>query len=142
MEQSRSNASLVQLHWSRLSTRQRAEPRPQGADTTPVWSRFCCSVGQVVNRQRVGNPLRILIAGLCLSALLAAAGSNDARLSEAAMRGDNAAVRTLIDQKADLDGTQGDGSTALHWAAFHDDLDLVKLLLASGANAKAATREG
>ncbi len=32
--------------------------------------------------------------------------------------------------------------TALHWAAHHDDLDTVKLLIAAGADAKAANRYG
>ena len=33
-----------------------------------------------------------------------------------------------------------DGSTALHWAAQRNNAQLVDLLLAAGANAKAATR--
>ena len=32
--------------------------------------------------------------------------------------------------------------TALHWAAFRDDLALVKMLLGAGADVKAATRDG
>ena len=84
-------------------------------------------------------PARILLAGLAAGAMLMAA---DSRLSEAAMEGNTARVRSLLKEKVDVDGAQGDGTTALHWAAFRDDLDLVKLLLASGANPKAATREG
>jgi ankyrin repeat protein len=68
--------------------------------------------------------------------------ASDARLSEAAMQGDKEAVRSLLKQRVDVDAAQGDGSTALHWAAFRDDLEMVKMLLAAGANVKAATREG
>jgi ankyrin repeat protein len=79
--------------------------------------------------------------GLCASALICWAAS-DTRLADAAMRGDREAVRTLLMQKADVNAAQGDGSTALHWAAYKDDLEMVKMLLAAGANAKAVTREG
>jgi ankyrin repeat protein len=78
--------------------------------------------------------------GLLLVSTLAYA--SDARLSEAAMRGDRAAVATLLKQGVDIDGAQGDGSTALHWAAFNDDLETTKILVAAGANVKVTTREG
>ncbi|HXK05801.1 MAG TPA: ankyrin repeat domain-containing protein [Verrucomicrobiae bacterium] len=82
--------------------------------------------------------MKVVLLFLFALALSAA----DSRLSEAAMQGDSNTVRALLKQKADVNGAQGDGSTALHWAAFHDDLEMVKLLLAAGADVKAATREG
>ena len=42
----------------------------------------------------------------------------------------------------DVNAAQGDGSTALHWAAYKDDLEMVKMLLAAGADVKATTRDG
>jgi ankyrin repeat protein len=66
----------------------------------------------------------------------------DTRLADAAMNGDRTAVQALLKQHVDANAPQGDGTTALHWAAFRDDADTVKLLLASGASVKAATREG
>ncbi len=81
-----------------------------------------------------------LIGGLLLASLLAFA--SDARLSQAAMRGDRTAVTSLLKEGVDIDGAQGDGSTALHWAAFNDDLETAKMLLAAGANVKVTTREG
>ena len=84
--------------------------------------------------------VRIMIAGLWTLGVLCAAG--DTRLSEAAMQGNSDAVRTLLKEKVDVDAAQGDGTTALHWAAFRDDLEMVKWLLAAGANVKATTREG
>jgi uncharacterized protein len=81
-----------------------------------------------------------LMAGFLLASMFAVAG--DARLSEAAMRGDKSAVQALLSQGVDIDGAQGDGSTALHWAAFNDDIETTKMLLAAGANVKVTTREG
>jgi len=83
---------------------------------------------------------RTICAGLCAAALVVAA--SDSRLSEAAMKGDKNSVRALLKEKVDVDGAQGDGTTALHWAAFHDDVDLVKALVAAGANVRVTTREG
>jgi uncharacterized protein len=83
--------------------------------------------------------MRFLPAFLLVSAF---ATASDARLSEAAMRGDRNAVTSLLKDGADIDGAQGDGSTALHWAAFNDDLETTKALLAAGANVKVTTREG
>jgi ankyrin repeat protein len=58
------------------------------------------------------------------------------------MASDPAAVRTLITSGEDVNAAQGDGMTALHWAARHGDIDLVKMLLAAGANVRATTRLG
>jgi ankyrin repeat protein len=69
-------------------------------------------------------------------------GGDDARLAEAAQQGDAQAVRVLLSQKAAVNGRQGDGSTALHWAAQRDDLPLVQLLLGAGADPNATTRNG
>lgn len=80
-----------------------------------------------------------LIAGLCACVLLLASG-RDTRVAEAAEQGDSEAVRGLLIQGADVNAALGDGTTALHWAVFHDDLELVRLLLKAGANTKAALR--
>ena len=51
-------------------------------------------------------------------------------------------MRALLKQAADVNGAQGDGMTALHWAAMKDDADLAQLLLYAGANVRATTRIG
>jgi ankyrin repeat protein len=84
---------------------------------------------------------KIPIALLCIAAILPAA-SLDRRIADAAQHGDHDAVRALIQQKADVNGSQGDGMTALHWAAFNDDVETARLLLAAGADWNTMTRNG
>ena len=81
------------------------------------------------------------VVGMLLSvARLGAAGGSE--VADAVMRGDMAAVRALLTAKADVNGTQADGATALHWAVYREDLATADLLIRAGANAKAANREG
>jgi ankyrin repeat protein len=63
-------------------------------------------------------------------------------LADAAMRGDRAAVRAALARDADVNGAQIDGTTALHWAVEHDDIELADLLIRAGASVTARTREG
>ncbi|MBK6308837.1 MAG: ankyrin repeat domain-containing protein [Gemmatimonadaceae bacterium] len=65
-----------------------------------------------------------------------------APVADAAMRGDAAAVRALLAKGSDVNGAQGDGMTALHWAASRGDVPLATLLLRAKANVKATTRIG
>jgi len=75
-----------------------------------------------------------------LSSAILAAGRSD--VADAAMKGDKAAVRTLIQQKADVNAPQADGATALHWAAYRGDKELADILIKGGANPRVANREG
>jgi ankyrin repeat protein len=63
-------------------------------------------------------------------------------VADAAMRGDAALVRSLIDQKAPVNTPQADGATAIQWAAHRDDLATADLLIGAGADIKIANREG
>src|SRR5215472_4044475 len=76
---------------------------------------------------------------LGLSVLLAAAPGGSP-IADAAMRGDREAVRAALKQAADVNAAQGDGMTALHWAAMKNDAELAQMLLYAGANVKATTR--
>jgi uncharacterized protein len=82
----------------------------------------------------------VLSVGLMSAAMMFA--DADTRLADAAERGDRAAVRSLLNEKADVNAPQGDGTTALHWAAYKDDLEMAKMLLEAHAGVKAATRVG
>jgi len=63
-------------------------------------------------------------------------------IADAAMQGDRAGVLAMIKQGADVNAPQGDGVTALHWAARRGDAELVQALVAAGANARATTQFG
>ena len=75
-----------------------------------------------------------------LSALGGARAAPAAEVADAAMRGDRDEVRSLLEHGADVNAAQGDGMTALHWAAVNEDLDVAKWLLYAGANVHATTR--
>jgi len=71
--------------------------------------------------------------------------SRDARpaaapIADAAMRGDLSAVRAIVRNGGDVNAAQGDGMTALHWAAARGDSVLASLLLGARANPSATTR--
>lgn len=63
-------------------------------------------------------------------------------LPAAAEKQEWSAVESQLTSKADVNATQPDGTTALHWAAYHDKADLVNQLLAAGAKADPANRYG
>ena len=60
----------------------------------------------------------------------------------AAEKQDWEAVSAKIASKADLNSAQADGTTALHWASYHDKAEIVEKLLAAGAKADGANRYG
>ena len=76
----------------------------------------------------------IVLAALSLKAL--------ADLPTDAEKQDWPAVCLQITAKADLDAMQADGTTALHWAAYHDKAEVVEKLLAAGAKADPANHYG
>ena len=79
---------------------------------------------------------------LCLSVAGAAAAAEAPPLVDAARDGDTVAVRALLAQGADVDAAEGDGTSALHWASYRDDIETVGLLLDAGADVNAANDLG
>src|SRR5690242_17067041 len=79
---------------------------------------------------------------VCLGIVTLVAAGETSGIADAARRGDKATVRQLLSQKIDVNQPLGDGTTALHWAAYNDDVDTAALLLAAGANIQAVTRDG
>ena len=76
-------------------------------------------------------------------ALAAALGAQaPPQVADAAMGGDRATVKTLLKQGRDVNAAQGDGMTALHWAAMKGDAELAQMLVYAGANVRATTRLG
>jgi ankyrin repeat protein len=45
----------------------------------------------------------------------------------------------MLKQRANVNATEADGMTALHWAVRGNDLETTQLLLRSGANFKASS---
>jgi ankyrin repeat protein len=83
------------------------------------------------------------LSAVLLVTLLPAAGRADDLPIVAAARSSNwDAVRALVSQKADVNARAGDGSTALLWASYRDDLQVANLLIRSGASVDAANDLG
>ena len=80
-----------------------------------------------------------LLAGLSL-ATGGAAWSAD--LVDAARRDDRGAVLAELEGGADATLRAPDGTTALHWAVYHDDVELVTRLLEAGAELNVANEYG
>ena len=87
---------------------------------------------------------KAVIAGLAVL-LLAFAGplsAADSRIAEAAKNQGRETVSALLKQHADVNAAQEDGATALHWAAYWDNLAMAELLIRAGANPSAANDLG
>ncbi len=82
----------------------------------------------------------VAVCVICLAGSVRGAVRSD--LADAVMKGDKAAVRTLLQQKADVNAPQPDGATALHWAIFRDEVDTADLLIRAGAKVDVRNREG
>ena len=89
-----------------------------------------------MTRLAAGCGLTVLASTLCVAAPI------DPRLIQAAKNGDVESVRGLLKQRIDVNAAQGDGATALHWAAHRDDLAMADLLIRSGARANVANDTG
>ena len=91
-------------------------------------------------RKRLGStaPLIAILAAATLAAVLAwpraALAQSAPAIIEALKAGDLEAARTLVVEGADVNLPQGDGATALHWAAHRNDLDAATLLIEAGAD--------
>src|SRR4051812_48285528 len=101
--------------------------------TTTTW------VMRSMSRRRLSVVLRGLLV-LAMAALMSAADRSE--VADAVMKGDSAALAALLQRKADVNIPQVDGSTALHWAVYHDDLDAADRLIRAGAKIDLANPEG
>jgi len=61
---------------------------------------------------------------------------------EAVKNRDTAALKRLMQARADVNAAEVDGTTALHWAVRLNDVPAAELLLKAGASVKAANRYG
>jgi uncharacterized protein len=81
-------------------------------------------------------------AALLFAATMMNASAADLRLVEAIKQQNRPAVRALLKQRVDVNVSEGDGATALHWAAYVDDLETADLLIKAGARVNAANDLG
>ena len=91
-------------------------------------------------RQFLSLPAMLAALVVCVPCSFALAA--DTPLIEAVRGGSAAAVRTLLDKGADPGARAPDGATALHWAAYLDDLAMAGLLIDAGADVAAKNRAG
>lgn len=84
----------------------------------------------------------VLIVGLLGPVFIPFTHAARSPVADAAEKQDRAAIRTLLKQRADVNAAQADGMTALHWAAYLDDLETAKVLADAKANANATNRYG
>ena len=78
----------------------------------------------------------------CVLSSISLARGADALLADAAEIKNGNRMRALLEERIDVNASQVDGMTALHWAARHDDLETAKLLVRAGADVNAANRYG
>jgi uncharacterized protein len=100
------------------------------------------TVAAVYDRRRALTERPYRFAVLLLVTLSLNAAGPETSLIEAVKARDAKAVRALISKKVDVNKTEPDGTTALHWAVENDDLELTTMLLQTGAKAQAANRHG
>ncbi|HEX6998040.1 MAG TPA: ankyrin repeat domain-containing protein [Gammaproteobacteria bacterium] len=101
--------------------------------------------GPIIGGRRGSQPRsRVVLAGLLAPLALAASGAfaETPPLVAAAEAGDRAAALALAEEPGQARAAATDGTTALHWAARHDDLELAARLLQAGADPTARNRYG
>ena len=99
-----------------------------------------------MTRSAVGRGVGVAIMLAAAAAFFAGAGvaaaAVDLPLIDAVRAGDIERARALIADGVDVDTSDGDGTTALHWAALNDDVSAAQALIAAGAQVEASNRFG
>ena len=90
----------------------------------------------------VAAAMGLATGGATATGATATGAPADQPLADAAQRADWSVVRTLIEEGADVTARQGDGATALHWAAYWGEIESADLLIRAGADVNAANDLG
>jgi ankyrin repeat protein len=85
--------------------------------------------------------ITLLLAGIAWSTV-AHANTDIESLIAASRAQDSETVQALLLDGVNVNGQQADGATALHWAAYRDDLNLANLLIKAGADLNKANELG
>lgn len=81
--------------------------------------------------------ITFLSACCALLAFSTVGAAERSALLDAAKHADTEAVRALLQKKADVNAAEEDGTTALHWASYRDDVSSADLLIRAGASVNA-----
>ena len=84
----------------------------------------------------------MLATYVCFLCLTTNAIASDSLIADAAQRADWAQLNSLLANEGDATGSQTDGMTALHWAAWHDNAEAASLLSKHDADVNAANKYG
>jgi uncharacterized protein len=100
---------------------------------------WCCALAALVSTVPVSGRARLRST----DDVAASAGqASELPLIRAVKNRDVQSVRELLKQRVDVNATEGDGATALHWAAHRDDLTIADLLIRAGARGNVANDVG
>jgi ankyrin repeat protein len=94
----------------------------------------------MTKRLLIGS-MAVLLASIVGLSQTAAPKAPNGAVADAVARGDKAALQSLLAQKADVNGTQVDGTTALHWAVYKNDVATVDQLIKAGAKVAVSNRQ-
>ena len=95
-----------------------------------------------MNKPQIAKRL-LLILGLATMVVMAASAQDQvSALADAVESRDQALIRRLLDERAQVNAAQVDAMTALHWAVYHDDSELAAVLVRAGADVNANNRYG
>ena len=86
----------------------------------------------------------LILSGTALAGDVVVPVENNAPVALAARQNDATKVRALLNAKPrpDVNVPTADGTSALHWAVYHNDVDLVDRLIAAGAHVNAKNDYG
>jgi ankyrin repeat protein len=82
------------------------------------------------------------LAPVGLAVVFLAAAGDPPSLIDAARSADRDVIRALLQKGANVNATEPDGTTALHWASYRDDLEGADLLIRAGAKVNATNDLG
>ncbi len=85
---------------------------------------------------------RVVARRSAVGGVTGAGDDSASRLVEAIQAGNREAVRALLQGPAEVNATEADGTTPLHWAVRADDLETSTALLRPAPSANAANRYG
>jgi uncharacterized protein len=87
--------------------------------------------------------MRLSLIAACVAAVLgSAAASAEDSLVDVVQAKDHATAVAMIAKGVDVKQCSADGTTALHWAVYNDDADLVQRLIKAGADVSATNSFG